>query len=199
MVYPSASKTLGPSTEGGPSSLPRNHLGGCLRITHSCVARYSTKDGSPTSPLQGTYYMQGSMETQRSENSTCLLGAEGLGVDRPQSMHRWSVSRGFLSPFLSRFCASHRKTAMDISDDVHCLLAPQEKHQVNQYKKPIINSVCVQRAAGGKYRGLGEKMAAFKLAVGRETAGRGRTVCSPDPIPALSPSLTIIRLILKSL
>lgn len=46
---------------------------------------------------------------------------------------------------------------MDISDKAHCLQAPLEKNQVNQYKNPMINYMCAQSAAREKYRLLGSK------------------------------------------
>lgn len=84
-----------------------------------------------------------------------------------------------------------------MSDKAHCLEAPQEKHPVNQCKKPTINYICVQR---GKYRVLGERIAASELVVeGVEAAGRGHPYYSPDPISAHVPSLTIIYLNFTSL
>lgn len=81
-------------------------------------------------------------------------------------MLRWSVSKCFLSTLLSRFCAKRREIVMNISDKTHCLEAPQEKHQENQCKKPIINYMCVQRAARRKYSVLGERIAASELVMG---------------------------------
>lgn len=101
---------------------------------------------------------------------------------------------------LSRLCAKHREIVIDMSDKAHCLEAPQEKHHVNQCKKPTINYICVQRSTRGKYRVLGERIAASKLVVeGVEAASRGHIYYSPDPISAHVPSLTIIYLTLTSL
>ena len=46
---------------------------------------------------------------------------------------------------------------MDISDQAHCLQTPQEKNQVNQYKKPVINYMCVQSTAGEKIQAAGKR------------------------------------------
>ena len=73
------------------------------------------------------------------------------------SVCRWSVSRCFWSTTLSRFHAKHRETVMDISDQAHCLQTPQEKNQVNQYKKPVINYMCVQSTAGEKIQAAGKR------------------------------------------
>ena len=73
------------------------------------------------------------------------------------SVRRWSVSRCFWSTTLSRSHAKHRETVMDISDKAHCLQTPQEKNQVNQYKKPVINYMCVQSTAGEKIQAAGKR------------------------------------------
>lgn len=81
-------------------------------------------------------------------------------------MFREPVGKCYLSTSLSRSCAKHGETGMDVSDYVHRLQALQKKYPVNRDNKYVTDEMQVQRKdyKGGS-SGAGEQTVASKLAV----------------------------------